>query len=723
MTIVDVCVRRPVGVAVAVILAVMFGLIALGEMPVQLTPTVDEPIVTITTEWPGRSPQEIVDAITEPQEEELKNVENLTKMQSVTREGEATVTLEFAVGTDSDQAKQDVRDKLSQVPDYPEDVDEPTVIASEGAAENAIAWMIIDIHPDAREKHPDFDLTTLFDPLDENVKPFLQQIKGVAEINIFGGREREVRILIDPLALAQRDLTAIDVIQALRAENENISAGTIAEGKRDVRVRVLGQYERPEQVLDTVVAYRDSKPVYVRDVGEVEIGHEKQRGFVRSLGTQSIAMNCIRQTDANVVEVMEELRRRLEIIRTDFLPRLDPDVGPDLRLRHVYDETEYIDSAIELVTQNLYVGGTLAALVLLLFLRSFIATGVIAVAIPVSILATFLVLSMLGRTLNVVSLAGLAFAVGMVVDNAIVVLENIDRHLREGTPPIKAALRGGKEVWGAVLASTLTTVAVFIPILTIEEEAGQLFRDIALAIAAAVSLSLIVSITVIPSACSRWLRHHEASSRNPLARAADSLFGLAPLAARVASGISAFVRWLITGWPAATARPAAIALLTAASILAAIALIPPLDYLPAGNRNLVFGGLLIPPGYSVEQKVEVAERIESQLEPYAKADINDPASVARLPPIHRPEAPNQPFDPVPVENFFIGAFGGGMFVGATSQDPEVVIPIATLCTNAMMGIPDAFGGARQSSIFGRGVGGGNTINIEVSGPDLRRVTL
>jgi len=722
MNIVDLCVKRPVGVAVAVILAVMFGLIAAGSMPVQLTPTVDEPIITVTTEWPGRSPQEIVDEITELQEEELKNVANLTKMESISREGEAVVTLEFAIGTEIARAMQEVQDALRQVPDYPEDAEEPRVQASEGAAENAIAWMIIDIHPDAREKHPDFDLTTLFDPLDKEVKPFLLQIDGVAEINIFGGREREVRVLLDPLAVANRDLTAIDVINALRAENQNVSAGTIGEGKRDVRVRVVGQYRAVDQVLETVVAYREGKPVYVRDLGRVEIDHEKQRGFVRSLGTQSIAMNCIRQSGANVVDVMDELRARLDVVRSDVLPRVHPEVGPDLRLRHVYDETTYIDSAISLVTQNVYVGGVLAALVLLLFLRSFIATGVVAIAIPVSIVATFLVLNLLGRTLNVVSLAGLAFAVGMVVDNAIVVLENIDRHLREGLPPIKAALKGGKEVWGAILASTLTTVAVFIPVLTIQEEAGQLFRDISIAIAAAVSLSLLASITVIPSACSRWLRPHDPSRDGPLRRAVDDLFGLATLGKHVAHGVSRLISWLIKGPQAALARPAVILAMTALSIAGAWALIPPLDYLPAGNRNLVFGGLLIPPGYSTEQKVAIAERIEEQLEPYVEAGADDPASVASLPPIPRFDDPQDPFDPVPVENFFIGAFGGGMFVGATSQNEEVVIPVGALVTNAMNTIPDAYGGARQSSIFGRGVGGGNSINIEVSGPNLARVT-
>ncbi len=305
----------------------------------------------------------------------------------------------------------------------------------------------------------------------------------MATVNVFGGREREARVLADPVALAQRGLNHLDVVNALSGENQNVSAGSIAEGKRDYRVRLVGQFSTPEQLLDTVVAYRDGYPVYVRDVATVEIGHEKQSGFVRSLARPAIAINVIRQSESNVLDIMEELKVRLEDVREKMLPNVSGEssagpIGPDLRLRQVYDETVYIKSSISLVTQNLWIGGGIAVMVLMLFLRNWRATGIIAVAIPISVIGTFLILLALGRTLNVISLAGLAFAVGMVVDNSIVVLENVDRRLKLGESVMTASWRGGKEVWGAVLASTLTTVAVFVPVLTIQEEAGQLFGDI-----------------------------------------------------------------------------------------------------------------------------------------------------------------------------------------------------------------------------------------------------
>ncbi len=719
MDLIRASIAKPVSVTVGVILVVMFGLIGLASMPIQLSPNVDRPTIRVTTNWQGRSPEEVVDEIAKEQEEQLKNLQGLKKMKSVSREGQCEITLEFYIETDIDRARQDVSDALRQVPEYPDDVDEPAVTAAEGAAESAIAWIILDIDPAKAHLHPNFDITTLQDAMDREIKPYLERVDGVAEVNIFGGREHEMRVLIDPIKLAQRGLNAGQVLTALRAENRNISAGTIAEGKRDYRIRVIGQFENEQDILDTIVAYREGGPVRVRDIGQVELGYQKQRGFVRSLGSPSIAINVKRRTGSNVMSIMSDLRVRLDEIRADILPRLHPTVGKDLRLRHVYDETIYISSSINLVTQNLWIGGTIAALVLLMFLRSIISTGVIVLAIPISIIGTFLALLAMGRSLNVISLAGLAFAVGMVVDNAIVVLENIYRHLHLGKKPMQAAYDGATEVWGAIIAATLTTVAVFIPILTIAEEAGQLFRDLSLAIVASVLLSLLISITVIPAACSRWLREHDAP-KHPILHAFDSLFGLVPLAHKLTLCIADLVRWSITGWRALTIRPAIIVTLTLASILAAFAIAPPMDYLPAGNRNLVFGGLLIPPGYSVKQREIIANRIEDDLRDYATVDASDPAALAKLNPITRSDG--DPFHPIGIDNFFIGSFSSSMFIGATSQQEDIVIPVGQLVTNAMNDIPDAFGGARQSSLFGRGIGGGNSIDIEIAGPNLDRVT-
>lgn len=723
---VRVSVQRPVAVTVGALLVVIFGLIGLAYIPIQLTPTVDRPIVRVTTSWPGRSPEEIVDSITCEQEKRLKNVSGLRSMRSLSREGQAEITLEFYLGTDLGRALLEINDALRQVPSYPPEVEEPVVKASEGASETAIAWIIIDLDPSARARFPDFDVATIWDALERDVKPYLERIEGVAEVNIYGGRPHEVRVLVDPWALARRGLTHADVVRALLAENRNVSAGTIVEGKRDYRVRLLGRFESPQDIAGTVIAYRDGHPVYVRDVGQIEIGLEKPRGFVRSMGEPCLAMNVIRQTGANVMEVMAEVRRRLEVVRRDMLPRTHPVVGPHLRLRQVYDETTYISQALDLVTGNLVRGGALAALVLLLFLRSLRSTLVVALAIPIAVIGTFLVMLATGRTLNVISLAGLAFSTGMVVDNAIVVLENIDRRRSQGEPVGRAVIHGTWEVWGAILAGTLTTVAVFVPILTIREEAGRLFFDLTLALSTSVLLSLVVATTIVPTATAVLLgRQAETPRRLSKAR---SLLGLAPRLARMTRAFARGLEYLMTGWRAWTVRPVVIVLLTGASLAGAAFLMPPADYLPTGNRNLVFGGLMIPPGLSVDQQKRYAERIEARIGPYLRARLEDPASIAHLPPIPRmigigPDG--RPimgtFDPVPVENFFVAGFGGGMFAGATSQDPQRVIPVGALLTDAMNALPDAYGGARQVSLFGWGVSAGGAISVEIAGPDLSRV--
>ena len=301
-------------------------------------------------------------------------------------------------------------------------------------------------------------------------------------------------------------MTIADVRDALRKQNVDTSGGDFWEGKRRYVVRTLGQFRSPVQVESVIIARRDDRPVYVRDVADVEEGYKKPDGMVRRYGTSVIAVNAQRETGANVLDVMAGLREAVNELNSGPLK------GRNLELMQVYDETDYIYSAIGLVQSNIVVGGLLTVAVLILFLRSGRSTLVIGLAIPTSIIGTFLILNMLGRSLNVISLAGLAFAVGMLVDNAVVVLENIYQHYQRGERVFYASVKGTQEVWGAVLSSTLTTLAVFVPVVFVQEEAGQLFRDIALAISAAVGLSLIVSVTVIPTAAAAILRDRPKST-------------------------------------------------------------------------------------------------------------------------------------------------------------------------------------------------------------------
>ena len=712
-------INNPVKVTVGVLLLILFGLISLFAIPVQLVPNVDQPVITVATNWTGRSPQEVEKEIVEPQEDKLKGVSSLRKMKAEASQGKAEIELEFFIGTDMTRALLEVSDKLREVPEYPNDVDEPVVSVADGASENAIAWMVL------TSDDPEFDIESLRDVVEDRIKPFLERVDGLSKVNVYGGRDREIHIRINPVRLAERGITFDQLRAAVQLENVNISAGDLRDGYRDVRIRTVGQYETLEQIGQTIVADTDGGPVRVSDLGDVVETLAKRRSFVRSRGRPAIALNAIREAGSNVLTVMNGtrdgkqlgLRQRIAQVNGQLLTTLVPD--RKLELVQVYDETIYIYDAVRLVLWNLLIGGSLAVVALVLFLRIIRPTLIVALAIPISVVGTFVVMTVAGRNLNVISLAGLAFSVGIVVDNAIVVLENIDRHLGFGKKPLVAAYDATREVWGAILASTLTTLAVFVPVLTIEEEAGQLFRDIALAICAAVLLSLVVAVTVIPSASARWLRHRSQTGRGDRTRHRS---GLADLLGRSTVWYAGVIHRLTDRTaPMVVARVLIVLLLTAVAIGGAAALMPPVSYLPNGNRNLTFGVMLTPPAYHIDHNQTIAHRVEQQLRPYWNAA--SAAESAALPPAAVMVGPGRfkMVDCPPIENYFFVSFGGTIFMGASSRDKQVVSPLSGLLTAAMNEVPGAIGFAFQPSIFGRGVGGGNAVDVEVTGPDVDRV--
>ena len=704
---------NPVKVSVGVILVVLFGIIALNVIPIQLTPNVDEPVITVETNWTGRSPEEIEREIIEEQEEFLKTINGLRKMTASASTGSASIQLEFFIGTDTREARLRVSDKLREVPDYPDDVDEPVIIDADATPDKAIAWIILD-SPDA-----EFDLQQMFDFADDRIKPVLERVPGVSRVNVLGGREREVHIQVDPVALAERGITFNELRSALQFENVNVSAGDLQDGRLDVRIRTLGQFDSLEQINNTVVRYDEAGPVRVRDLGQAVQTLQKRTSFVRANGQSALAINAIRETGANVIEVMAGLRAAIEFCNQNVLPTYENDQYK-LHMRQVYDETEYIDQAIGLVQSNLVIGGLLAAVVLLVFLGKVRPTLIIALAIPVSAMGTFIVMTAAGRNLNVISLAGMAFAVGMVVDNAIVVLENIDRHIDLGKTPGRAAYEATAEVWGAILASTLTTIAVFVPVLTVEEEAGQLFFDISLAICAAVALSLLVSITVIPSASARWLKPRKQREAGDQRRSiADRVGGVfSPVTDRYSDLIYGLTRRTPT---MVGVRVALIAAFTIASLGGAWLLMPPTSYLPNGNQNLIFGIMLTPPAYNIDQAQTIAERIEPGIKPYWDVDTVEQATAIQpvAMPNLDPTAPTQFYPQVPpVENYFFVRFGPQIFMGARSGDDELVAPLSSILDSSMASIPGSIGFSQQRSIFGRGASGTSSIDLEILGEDL-----
>ncbi len=770
-------ISNPVKVAVGVLLLGLFGSIAMFGMPVQLSPDVEQPTITISTTWPGASPHEIEKEIVKEQEEQLKSVQGIVKMTSNCAESQGTVTLEFRVGTDLQEALLKVNSQLQQVPQYPTDADEPVIRTTDPNA-NAIAWMMLGTrpatddeiiqfsaeHPEAADRvawvlrssnqglkvyrlnqlakefpsakellpNADIDVTKYKKFAEDNIEAQFERVPGVASCNVFGGEEIELQVIVNPKQLAARGLTLGDVRTALVQNNQDVSAGDFWEGKRKYFVRTISEYRSVDQVAAQIVASPDGQPVYVGDIAEVKLGYKKPGGFVRGYGISNIAINCQRETGANVMDVMEGIRETLARLNQGVLK------SEGLELIQVYDETEYISSAIGLVNQNIILGSALTIIVLMIFLHMSLkalvftpllaasavaallfspwyflitlalilvagfwfarGTLVVALAIPTSIVGTFLVLNLLGRSLNVISLAGLAFAVGMLVDNAVVVLENVVRFYQKGHKPFEAAKLAAIEVWGAVLASTLTTLAVFLPIIFLEGEAGQLFVDIALAISAAVGLSLIVSIVVIPTAAARMLQSKDQQSVPSRVEKGFSFIG---------TGFTNLIVNLNAWIQRGTLRRIIVVLtMFAIAIAGSWLLLPKVEYLPEGNRNLVISLVLIPPGYNIEQLEDMGKLVEKELEPYWNYD---------------PETDGE-LDYPAIEDFFCVAFGNSVFVGVSSQEPTQAGKLIELIQSRLgTKFPGSFVVAFQTSLFAGELSGGRAIDVEITGPELEKL--
>jgi len=591
MKLIDFCIRNPVTVMVGVLLSLLFGVIGLLRLPIQLIPTVDRPEITVETEYRGAAPLEVEREITDRMEEKLNAVESLKEMTSASIEGKSTVILKFDWGTNKDIARLGVSEKLDLVTELPPDAEESQVRAVNTDEESPIAWVIVETTRDLNE---------VWEEVKDIIVPRIERVSGVGAVWRFGGQDREVHVTLDPRAMAAREVTIGEIRAAILRENRNIKGGDLSEGKSRYLVRTLGQFTDISQIGGVIVRHERNRPVYVRDIATVAYGYEDRDFAVRINGRPAIGMGVLRRSGANTVEVMKGLKKELSYL-TDSLYK-----GKGIHLRMVYDETEYINDSLDLVINNIYYAALLAMIVLLLFLRSFSSILVISVAIPVSVVTTFVFLSGLGRTLNIITLAGLAFATGMVVDNALVVLENIFRHREMGKDRFQAAVDGAKEVWGAILASTLTTVAVFVPVLFVRQEAGQLFRDIAIAISVAVALSLVAALTVVPMLSARVL---STRVRFPLAWIQRMLDFLDRVGGVFSAGIVGLLAWLRHGVVRRIAVAGGIVL---GSLTVAYLFVPPLDYLPKGNRNLIFVVVNTPPGFSVGQKEEIITTLESR---------------------------------------------------------------------------------------------------------------
>ena len=678
MDIIRFFIHKPVTVAVGVIMTVMFGLIGFQKLPVQLTPDVETPLITVNTAWYGATPYEIEKEVIEKQEKVLKGLQGLTKMESSSYNGLGTITLSFKIGTKLDDALLRVSNKMSEVGNYPENVTQPT-IESSGANSSPIIWMILMTTPDNKRHINQFK--TFFE---DNIRQHLERINGVGSLLVFGGTDTTLDVIIDAQKMARYNVSINQIIASIRRANQNISAGILGMAKKNYRIRTISQFQTPEDALDVVIFDDGIKRVYLRDVAQVKKGYKKESTSVLHSGEQVIVVAVRKEKGANVLALTDAVEKGVNQLNETLL------ADNKLTLKMVYDQRPYINTATNLVKRNIMIGSLLAICVLLLFLRSVRATLITGIAIPIAAIGCFVFLWLLGRNLNVVSMAGISFAVGMLVDNSIVVLENIDRHRKAGKSAFDAAYEGTKEVWGAVLASTATTVAVFLPVIFIQEEAGQLFRDIAIAITSSIFLSLIVSISVIPTLFNLFYRKKNSIKTGRLQK---SIIG--PL---LSGSILKLSHLCMKN---ALTRLATIFLFTGLSIGLTFYLLPSAEYLPQGNRNLILNILIPPPGYSVAKLKSMGKFIYKSTEPYFKEDGKD-----GFPKIKH--------------MFFVGADRITLFGGISTHDTRAreLIP---LFTRVMRSIPGVFGVSIQRGIFESGIGKGRTVDVNVSGENINDI--
>ncbi|MEE4639812.1 MAG: efflux RND transporter permease subunit [Wenzhouxiangella sp.] len=654
---------NPVAVAVGCILLVIFGLISLSRLPIQLTPNIDRPTINISTNWRAAAPSEVESEIVEPQEDQLRDVPGLERMTSTARQGRGSISLEFDVNVDLNRVLIEVINRLNQVPRYPVDASEPTVRVGSDQFGDTIAWFAI--RPSENNTTPIIEYQ---DFVDEVVRERLERIPGVSSANPRGGRPFEIRVTFDPFRAAAIGVDLTRIGQRL-GQNADVSGGFQEVGRRQFTLRFAGQYEVAD-LENLVLDWRDGRPVYLRDVARVERTMRDSSGVMTQNGGPSIAMNVIAEPGVNVLEVMGNLKSVIEELRQTHL---EP---AGLTITQASDDTIYIRQSISMVATNLLLGMALAIAVLWWFFRKMRATLMVALAIPLCLCFAFLVLDGAGRTLNVISLAGLAFAVGMVLDAAIVVLENIVRQREMGRAPLEAADRGTGQVYGALLASTATTVAIFVPVIFLQDEAGQLFADLAVVISAAIICSLLVAILVLPAASYRLLGNAELTDRK---------------AGWWQSATSLIMR--MTDTP--RRRWSWIGGLTVVPLLVGALLLPPADYLPEGQRNFIFGFIQTPSGIGPETaEEELVKVINQRLMPYLEGE-KEPK----------------------IRNSFLGFFGSGAFFGIRAERDEEVDQLVDVVNREILtGFPDTFGRANRSPIFGGR--GSRRIDVDLQAADF-----
>jgi multidrug efflux pump subunit AcrB len=680
---------KPVVVVVGILILSVFGLAAVLRVPIQMIPDMDPRIVSVTTVWPGATPRDIEQEILVEQEEFLRGINGLVRMDSQASFGRASVELEFPFGTDINDALIRVNNALSQMTDYPENVDQPRISTS-STSENSFAYFRVIPRPG---NPGGVVMDEQLDWVEDNIKRRLERVPGVSRVSLGGVSPRQVNVYVDPAQLAARGLTLMDVRRSLRSRNRDVSGGDMDFGKRRYMIRTVGRFQAVEEINELILAERNGAFIRLRDVGYAELGKAEQRSYSFTAGERSLSMTINKQSGSNVVEVLDDLLSAVD----DLNNGLAAERGLEIQLSS--EDVRYVKDSVRTVLTNLAIGAVLASLVLLAFLRSATATLIGALGIPVCTLAAFLGLSLTGRTINVISLAGVAFAIGMTLDNSIVALETISRHIAQGKQRYQATLDGITEVWPAILASTLTTVLVFLPIALLQDEAGQLYGDIAIAISASIVMSMLVAVALVPAACRRFLR--EAPEDVTYGGSGNLLLEVAQM---WATRLLAMSQWF-----QASNRRRGITL--GVTLLLTIAvfrfLTPATSYLPEGEESKIFAFMFAPGGYNLEAMMEAFNAVDPEVSSQVRADSDSSGEgESAIPPIVSHVAFLTP---------------ERLLYVTEPTDPGDTLELKQALGDLFGQVPGMQSFTARGSIFSDNRGGTRSINVEISGGDLRQL--
>ncbi|TDG15647.1 efflux RND transporter permease subunit [Seongchinamella unica] len=663
--------KNPAGIAVAVAVILFFGAYSLTRLPVQLFPDIENPTISIQTGWRAASPREIESEIIEPIEAVLRGIPGLKEMAAYANAGNAWVNLEFGLDTDMQRTLLEVISRMNRLDPLPRDATQPVIMLGGGNGDTpALTFFFLQLLPGTEGSIYDY-----IQFVEDVIRPAIESVPGVARVGVQQNNaagEQELEIRFDPYRAAQLGIPLTETAARLGRAND-ISGGFVDVGRRQYTLRFTGRYE-PGELADFVLEWRDGRPIRLGDIADIAVTRGEQVLTNTQNGNPAVAVRIDKETSANALQTLNAVKAVVAELNAG------PVAGRGLVMAQSFDASVFINRAIGLVGGNIVLGILLAVGILWWFLRRFRATLIVAVAIPVSLLATFIVLNLTGRTLNVISLAGLAFAVGMVLDAAIVVLENVVRLREKGLNSFDASLQGAQQVWGALLASTATTVAIFLPVIFMREVEGQLFGDLAITIAIAVVVSLLVAVTILPLAACTWLREDKLEDRNR------------GLWLRISNFVMS-----ITSTPRKRWTLAAVLILT--PLGASYLLLPELDYLPPVKRDAVDAYFQFPPGVSertiAEEYIKV---LDQRMAPFMSGK-REPA----------------------LKNYYILTWNGGGGMGARVADQSRVKELERIINQEIFAdLPDLQFFASQGNLFG-GFGGDRVIALHLQSRDREAI--